>query len=170
MAHTPLLDDVRELIAARERDGIVGLAGRVGPAEWADLVPRLDAKEVAVLIQWLPDAELPELLAELKPADAAAILRTLSQPVAADLLEAMDPDDATDVVEELPKAEAEQILIHMEPEEAAEIRELLSFPPDSAGSIMTPAFVAVDPDVRSDQAIAALRRVAAETETMYTPM
>ena len=83
MTQTALLNDVRELIAARERDGISGLAGRVGPADWAELVPRLDPKEVAVLIRWLPDAELPELLSELEPADAAAILRTLSQPAAA---------------------------------------------------------------------------------------
>src|SRR3954468_21574934 len=167
MAQDTLLNDVRELIAARERDGVMGLAGKVGPAEWADLVPRLEPSEVAVLIHWLPDEELPELLAELEPADAAAILRSLSQPVAADLLEAMDPDDATDVVEELPQAEAEQILIHMEPAEAAEIRELMAFPSDSAGGVMTPAFVAVDPSLRADQAIAALRRVAEEAETMY---
>ncbi len=55
----------------------------------------------------------------------------------------------------------------MEPAEAAEIRELLAFPPDSAGGIMTPAFVAVAPDLRADQAIAALRRVAEEAETIY---
>lgn len=167
MTHTTLLNDVRDLIAAREREGVSGLAGQVGPAEWADLVPRLDSKELAVLIQWLPDDELPELLAELAPSDAAAILRTLSQPVAADLLEAMDPDDATDVVEELPERDAEQILIQMEPTEAAEIRELLAFPPDSAGSVMTPAFVAVAPNLRADQAIAALRRVAEDAETLY---
>src|SRR5262249_25349216 len=138
MAHNTLLDDVRDLIAAREREGVGGLAGRVGPTEWAELIPRLTPQEIAVLIQWLPDAELREWLAELDPADAAAILRTLSKPVAADLLEAMDPDDATDVVEELPEAEAEQILIQMEPAEAAEIRELLAFPPDTAGGMMTP--------------------------------
>ena len=167
MTHTTLLDDVRELIATRERDGVSGLAGRIGPAEWSELVPRLDSKELAVLIQWLPDAELPDLLAELDPTAAAAILRTLSRPVAADLLEAMDPDDATDVVEELPETEAEQILIQMEPAEAAEIRELLALPPDSAGGLMTPAFVAVAPDLRADHAIAALRRVAEDAETVY---
>ena len=167
MTHNTLLTDIHELIAAREREGIVGLAHQVGPVEWADLIPRLDPREVAVLIQWLPDDELPALLAALEPAGAAAILRTLSQPAAASLLEAMDPDDATDVVVELSPAEAEQILVQMEPAEAAEIRELLTYPADSAGGIMTPAVVAIAPDVRADAAIVALRHVSEEAETLY---
>jgi magnesium transporter len=167
MVREELLTQVRDRIAARERDGFVGLTTQFSPADWADIVPRLDPPEVAVLIQWLPDEEISELLAELDPADAAGILRTLARPEAADLLEAMDPDDATDVIEELPRAEAEQILVQMEPTEAAEIRELMAYPPDTAGGIMTPAFVAVSPDLRADRAIAALRRVAEEAETMY---
>ena len=166
MATDELLTEVRALIAEREQSGIRGLADELGPADWADIVPRLDPPEIAILLQWLPDAEIPQLLEELDPADAAAILRTLSRPEAADLLEAMDPDDATDVVEELPDAEAEQILVQMEPAEAAEIRELLAYPPDSAGGLMTPAFVAVAPNLRADQAITALRRVAEEAETV----
>ena len=167
MAHDELLTEVRDLLARREREGIAGLAARLSPADWADVVPRLDPPEVAVLIQWLPDEEIPELLGELDPADAAAILRTLTRAEAADLLEAMAPDEAADVVEELPEAEAEQILVQMEPAEAAELRELLTYPPESAGGIMTPAFVAIAPELRADQAIAALRRVAAEAETIY---
>jgi magnesium transporter len=78
----------------------------------------------------------------------------------------MAPDDATDVVDELSAADAERILIEMEPAEAREIRDLLAYPPESAGGIMTPAFVAIAPDLRADQAIAALRRVAQEAETV----
>ena len=167
MATEELLDEVRDLIAERQERGIHGLAHRLGPSEWADLVPRLDPSEVAVLFQWLPESELAELLEELDPAVAAAIIRPLSRNEAADLLEAMDPDDATDVIEELPDAEAEQLLIEMEPADAAEIRELMAYPPDTAGGRMTPAFVAVSPNLRADQAIAALRRVAEEAETLY---
>ena len=166
MATEEVLAEIRSLIAEREESGVVGLAGRLGAAEWADVVPRLDPAEVAVLLQWLPEGEIPQLLEELDPATAAAILRTLTRQAAADLLEAMDPDDAADVVEELPEAEAEQILIEMVPAEAAEIRELMAFPPDSAGGLMTPAFVSVAPDLRADQAIAALRLVAEEAETV----
>lgn len=166
MSQAVLLDEVRGLIAARERDGVAGLAQRIGPSEWADVVPHLDPAEISALIQWLPDEEVPELLAELDPHQAATILRTLTRHDAADLLEAMAPDDATDVVDELPDAIAEQILIQMEAAEAAELRELLAFPSDTAGGIMTPAYVAVAPDLRTDQAIAALRQVVEEAETL----
>ena len=61
-----LLAEVQALIREREREGVHGLAERIGPSEWADLVPQLDPDEVAVLLQWLPDDEIPELLEELR--------------------------------------------------------------------------------------------------------
>ena len=161
-----LLNEIQDLIRERERECVVGLAERIGPSEWAALVPQLDPGEVAVLLQWLPDEEVPLLLEELDPAEAAGILRTLSQAEAAKLLAEMDPDDAADVVEELTEPEAEGILIRMAPDEAAEIRELADFPPESAGGIMTPEFVAVSRDARAAEAIAAIRRLVDEAETV----
>jgi len=161
-----LRDEIQDLIREREREGVVGLAERIGPSEWAALVPQLDSAEIAVLLQWLPDDEVPQLLEELDPAEAAAILRTLSQAEAATLLAGMDPDDAADVVEELSDPEAEGILIRMAPDEAAEIRELADFPPESAGGIMTPEFVAVPAEARAAEAIAAIRRLVDEAETV----
>lgn len=161
-----LLNEIQALIREREREGVAGLAERVGPSEWAALVPQLDPGEVAVLLQWLPEDELPQLLEELDPAEAAGILRTLSQAEAARLLAEMDPDDAADVVEELTEPEAEGILIRMAPAEAAEIRELADFAPESAGGIMTPEFVAVARDARAADAIAAIRRLVDEAETV----
>lgn len=161
-----LLTEVQELIRDREREGVHGLAERVGPSEWAELVPRLDPEEVAVLIRWLPDEELPEVLEELSPTEAARILRTLSEPEAAALLAGMDPDDAADVVEELPPPEVDQILIRMAPEEAAEIRSLAAYAPDTAGGQMTPEFVAVSRDAKANEAINAIRQLVDEAETV----
>lgn len=79
----------------------------------------------------------------------------------------MDPDDAADVVEEMGPLEAEAILVAMEPDDAQDLRELLTYPPDSAGGIMTPEYVAINPDATADEALAALRRRAAEAETIY---
>ncbi len=163
---TDLLREIQALIRERERDGVRGLADRVGPSEWADLVPQLEPSEVAVLLQWLPDEEIPEILEELSPADAARILRTLSQAQAAVFLQEMDPDDAADVVELLPPDEANQILIRMRPDEASELRELSQYPPESAGGLMTPAFVAVRAEATADEAIGAIRRLVDEAETV----
>src|SRR5215207_305071 len=167
MARDELLNEIRDLIAEREELGIRGLTDRLGPSDWADIVQRLDEDEVVILLESIPDEEVPEILEELDPANAAAILRLRSREEAADLLEAIDPDDATDIVAELPSEDREQILQAMEPDEAAEIRQLSAYPPDTAGGRMTPAFVAISPDVRADDAIVLLRRVAEEAETIY---
>ena len=132
-----LLAEVQSLIRDREREGVHGLSERVGPAEWADLVPQLDPEEVTVLLHWLPDSEIPELLEELSPTDAAAILRRLTRRDAALLLGEMDPDDAADVVERIPAGEADEILVQMRPEEASEIRDLSVYSPGTAELLIT---------------------------------
>jgi magnesium transporter len=165
-APADLLAEVQALIHEREREGVLGLAELIGPAEWADLVPQLEPSEVAVLIQWLPDEEIALILEELPPTEAARILRTLSAPEASALLGEMDPDDAADVVDVLPEQDANEILVRMKPDDAAEIRQLSGYEPDTAGGIMTPEYVAVAKDATSAQAIAAIRRLVDDAETV----
>jgi magnesium transporter len=165
-ATADLLSEVQALIHEREREGVLGLAELIGPAEWADLVPQLEASEVAVLIHWLPDEEIGEILEELPPIEAARILRSLSAPEASQLLGEMDPDDAADVVDVLPDDAVAEILVRMKPEDAEEIRQLSGYEPDTAGGIMTPEYVAVSKDATSAQAIAAIRRLVDEAETV----
>ena len=161
-----LVAEIQQLIREREQEGIRGLAERVSPADWADLIPQLDPGEVAVLLQWLPDDEVPQVFEELDPANAASILRTLSENEAASVLEGMDPDDAADVLENLPDTDVDQILIRMKAEDAAEIRRLAGYEPDTAGGLMTPEFVGVEATATSAQAIAAIRRLVDEAETV----
>ena len=165
-ATADLLAEVQALIHEREREGVLGMAELIGPAEWADLVPQLEPTEIAVLIQWLPDDEIAAILEELPPSEAARILRSLSANEAAPLLGEMDPDDAADVVEQLSDETATAILVRMSPEEAAEIRELSAYEPDTAGGLMTPAFVAVSKEATAAQATAAIRRLVHEAETV----
>ncbi|HEY7600510.1 MAG TPA: magnesium transporter [Candidatus Limnocylindrales bacterium] len=160
-----LLSELHQLIAGREREGILGLARRMGPTEWAELIPQLDRDEVATLVDWLPDEQIADLLAELEPEQAADILRTLAHGEAADVLEEMPPDDAADVVAELAEHEAAPILIQMRPDEAAELRDLLAYPADTAGGMMTPAYVAVRADARASDVVTALRRASESAET-----
>src|SRR5439155_17232358 len=133
----------------------------------AEAMAELSPTELGLLFTRFGDEALAELVAEMDPFDAARLLGKLSRAQAADVLEEMDPDDAADVVEELVPEEAEAILVEMERDEAEDVRELLSYPPDRAASLMTPEFVALSPDLTADQALAVLRRVAEEAETIY---
>jgi magnesium transporter len=107
------------------------------------------------------------LVERLEPIDAAEILLRLSAADAADVLEEMAPDDATDVIEEFDLAEAQAIFFEMDAEEAAELRELLGYPSDSAAGVMTPAFIAVRPELTADDAFQAIRQLAQVAETVY---
>jgi magnesium transporter len=141
---------------------------RAAPAhELAEALGELSVTELGLVFARFGDEALAELIAELDPFDAARLLGKLSRAQAADVLEEMDPDDAADVVEELVPNEAEAILVEMEEEEAEDVRELLTYPEDTAGGLMTPEFVALSPDLTADQALIALRRVAEEAETIY---
>jgi len=127
----------------------------------------LESSNLASAVTLLGDEQLADLLKDVDPSTAARFILKLSHAQAAEVLEEMDPDDAVDVVEELKPAEVEAILVAMRPAEAREIRELMAYPPETAGGRMTPELVAISPDLTVDQALAALRRVADEAETVY---
>ena len=164
-----LLDQIRAAIAERDAERAQLLARRMVEDDALALLEDLEPKELGTLFGVLGDETLALLLSRLDDRDAAGILARMSAPQAADILEEIDPDDATDIFAEMEQSDPEAagtILIEMEPDEAAEIRDLMAYPPDSAGGIMTPAFVAVFPDLRADETVRALRQVAAEAETV----
>jgi magnesium transporter len=160
--------DIAQLIERRERDELhsrLMLAAREDRV--SSLLDDLSTRQIHALADLLGDDALGELLGEMESSDAAQLLTRLAIRDAADVLEAMDPDDAADVVGEFDEYDANRFLVEMEPVEAAELRQLLSYPPDTAGGRMTPAFIAISADLRADQAVVALRQLSEEAETIY---
>jgi Mg/Co/Ni transporter MgtE len=86
---------------------------------------------------------------------------------AADILEEIAPDAAADLVGDLPKERADELLSLMEPEEASDVKELLKYPDDSAGGLMTTEYVTVRTGMTVQQAIDHLRTEGAEAETIF---
>jgi magnesium transporter len=157
---------LREAIASGDRAGAVLLTDRVDDEHAEAIFESLDASETSALFDLVGDEEFADLLERLDDEHAADVLEQIPASDAADVLEELDPDDATDIFSELEPEHSDVILVQMEPEEAAELRELLAYPPESAGGLMTPAFVSIAPTLRADQAIAALRKVAESAETV----
>jgi magnesium transporter len=169
----PDAEDVRErLLAAVEspsRKGperITAAVAGVPPAILADALAALPAAPLRIVLAALGADRLADVVAALDADVAVDVLLRLTQAEAADVLEAMAPDDAADVVAELRDEDApvaEQILQQMEPEEAADVRELLAYPPDTAGGIMTTDFLAVR---AGDLVGAAVRRLRAPADEL----
>lgn len=157
---------VLDAVRGQQRERVRALLSTCSPVDTVDLLSALPSRDLARVVALLGEEEIARLLGQVDPSVAARLIVKLSQAQAADVLEEMAPDDATDIVAELDPSQAEAILVAMEPAEAEDIRELLAYPPDSAGGRMTPEFVAVLPDVTVDQALVALRRLAREVESL----
>lgn len=166
-AEMDLLEAIRAAIDARDAHQARLLAGRMLDDDALELLEDLSGRELAHLFAFLGEDTLGALLARLDHRDAAGILTRMSATQAADILEAIGPDDATDIVQVIGASDpdsVENILVAMEPDEAAEIRELLPYGEETAGGLMTPEFVAVFPELRADETVAALRQVADEID------
>jgi magnesium transporter len=170
MGDAPAPPETRTLLAQAvaqgEPDIVASLLGRLTPGDAAEALHALSAERLAATVTLLGPTRLANLLERMAAEDAAWLLLKLSRPQAADVLEMMADDDAADVVAAFSPADAEAVLVEMAPVEAADVRMLLRYSPDSAAGLMTRAMVTVSPDVTADEALAAVRRLARDAETI----
>ena len=115
----------------------------------------------------LDDEAVADAIEEMEPDTQVEVLEDLEPARAADILEEMSPDDAADLVADLSEESRDEILALMEREEAAEVQELLGYPEDTAGGIMTPEFVSLPATLTAAQTIDRLRELEPDAETIY---
>ena len=108
-----------------------------------------------------------EPLGEMEPEDSAELLSEIDRDEAIKILSRMDPDDAVDVLDELPENVQEELLSRLGKEDAEVLSGLLTYPPDTAGGLMSPEVVALPVDMSAQEAIDYLRKKVEEVETIY---
>ena len=137
------------------------------PADLADILEDLAPRDRAGVLASLDDESLADAVEEMDPDTQVDILEDLTPERAADILEEMSPDDAADLVADLDQETRDEILAHMEQDEAEEVQELLGYPEDSAGGIMTTEYIALDEHLTTGEAIDRLRELEPDAETIY---
>lgn len=137
------------------------------PADLADIVEQLDTEAGDYVLSTLDTGFAADTLQEIEPERQASALGSIEPERAADILEAMDPDEAADVLGDLPADRAADLLSRMDKEEAEDVRELLAYPEESAGGIMTTEFISIPADLTAEQTINKLRELSPDAETIY---
>jgi magnesium transporter len=157
---------VRDALEASELDQLRALLAAQHPADVADVIDRLDDDDQLHVFRLLGPAQAAEVLDETSAEATRDLLDRLPPDEAGDLLDRLPMDDVAEILSEDAPARQQDLLAAMEPDDAAEVRLLLQYPPQSAGRLMTERFVRVRPEMTAAEAIAHLRRVDPEVETM----
>lgn len=143
-----------------------GALAEADPHDAADILEALDGETAAELIAGLEVGSAADVIEEMQDEAAAGILGELGPQDAAAMLTQMPPDEAVDVIEHL-DAEARTALLEALPDEHLDrIQELLAFPADSAGGLMTTQTATLPAGITAGEAIEALRRLHEHLESM----
>jgi CBS domain-containing protein/sporulation protein YlmC with PRC-barrel domain len=137
------------------------------PADLADIVEQLDSEAVDYVLSTLDTEVAADTMQEIEPELQASSFENLEPERAADILEAMDPDEAADVLGDLSAARAADLLSRMDQEGAEDVRELLAYPEDSAGGIMTTGYIAIPADLTAAQTLGRVREIHPSAEAAY---
>ena len=143
-----------------------GLA-ELHPADLATIIDQLAPRDRAGVLASLGDDAVADAIEEMDPETQVEVLEDLEPGRAADILEEMSPDDAADLVADLSETTRDEIFALMETDEKAEVQELLGYPEELAGGIMTTEFVAVPAHLTAAETIDMLRQLEPNAETIY---
>ncbi|MBK5101008.1 MAG: magnesium transporter [Desulfobacteraceae bacterium] len=163
-----LIEQVKSLFEAGDRDTLKRLVDEMRAADLADLIEHLKPEERLFIFRLLEPGGAGEVLVEIEPPVQELILRDLDNQAISEIVQELDSDDAADLVGDLPPERAREIIEAVEEDVSIELEKLLPFPDDTAGGLMALEFVAVRADTTIREAIETMREKREEVENLYS--
>ncbi len=140
---------------------------RLHPSELAEIIGDLSAREAAAVVGQLDDETAADAFEHLDAETRKNLIEDIGTERAADIIEEMDADDAADLLAELPEEQQSELLAEMSAYTAQELRELVKYPEDTAGGMMTTDYVWIYPHRTTEATIRKIREIAPASEFIY---
>jgi CBS domain-containing protein/sporulation protein YlmC with PRC-barrel domain len=137
------------------------------PSDLADIIEDLDRNAQVAIFSSLDEEQAADVLEELETDAQISIIESISTERAANVLELMPADEAADLLDEMQEEKAEELLNEMESITSDEIRELMEYPDNEVGSIMTTEYISFNENLTVGQTLEELRRLRPESESIY---
>ena len=140
----------------------------MNPADIAAIFSELEEGKLPISFRLLPKEIAAETFVEMEPDQQELLIRTFSDNELKEVVDELYVDDAADLVEEMPANVVKRILKQADPEMRKSINQILRYPENSAGSMMTTEYVSLRPQMTIEEAILRIRRQGVDKETIYT--
>lgn len=138
------------------------------PADIVLLLEDASDEELLCLYRILPKELAAEVFVEMEGDSQEQLIRAFSDRELKDFMDEIFLDDAVDIIEEMPASVVKRILKHTEPGMRKLINEVLKYPKDCAGSIMTIEYVNLKKNMTVEEAFQKIRETGVDKETIYT--
>jgi len=154
------------LVENKKYNSIKDILLTMNPADIAEIFGEVPEQKLTILFRLLPQDLAADTFAEMDTKQQQLLIEAFSDSELAEVVNELCADDAADLVDDMPANVVKRILRQADPDMRRMINELLKYPEDTAGSIMTPEFVRLRPEMTVDQAIKSIRRSGLEKETI----
>ena len=159
---------IRALLDEKKYQTLKDILVTMEPSDIVAVFEELKEEKVPLLFRLLPKETAAEVFAELEPDWQELLIKGFSDTELREVVNELYVDDAADLVDEMPANVVKRILAQAAPELRKEINEILRYPENSAGSVMTTEYVSLRPEMTISDAIVRIRRTGVDKETIYT--
>ena len=163
-----LVTIITELLEQKKYASLRDILTEMHPADVATMFDELEKRQISLLFRLLPKELAAETFVELDPDNQEALIKAFSDNELKEVLDEMYLDDAVDLVEEMPANVVRRILQNTDEETRKMINEVLKYPKDSAGSMMTIEYVQLKESMTVSDSFQTIRRTGIDKETIYS--
>ena len=160
------LESIKELLEKKQYTSLRQALTELNDADIAVILENLDEEDRLKVFRILPKSMAADVFSYLEIDNQQMIITSLADKEAASIINNLMADDATDLLEEMPANVVKKLLSLASPETRRDINQLLRYPEDSAGSIMTVEFVDLKENLTVANAIERIRNVGVDSETI----